>query len=206
MLYKVEPLFLKPLFYPGNFIFSRRFVSIQKKIRFRSFNLDDDLQMIHRWVNMDYTRQFWRLAISEKQLYQLYYSIQRNSNAHSYIGFLAEQPVCQFDVYRILADELSNHINASEHDCGFHLMMSPNEHPVAGLTRAVLTAFLDYYFSFPEASILYAEPDILNDRSNWLLQQTGFKFIRQISMSYKRANLYSITKEQYHAQQQNLIH
>jgi hypothetical protein len=206
MLYKTEPLFLKPLFYPGNFIFSRQFISIQKQIRFRSFNVDDDLEMIHRWINMEYTSRFWRLAITVDQLKKLYYSIQRNSNAHSYIGFLEQKPICQFDVYRVLADELSKQINVTEHDCGFHLLMAPNEQPVAGLTQAVITAFLDYYFSFPEASIMYAEPDVLNDRSNRLLQKTGFSFIEQISMSYKTANLYSITKEQFHATQQSLIH
>lgn len=206
MLYKLQPLHLKPLHYPGNFIFKRTFAPQQAELSFRSFNIDEDIPLIHRWVNMDYTKQFWRLAITDSELYDLYYSIQRNSNAHSYITLFDNKPVGQFDVYRILADELSNFIDATEHDCGFHLLMSPNDHPVHGLTSAIITAYLDYYFSFADAKVMYAEPDILNLRSNRLLQKTGFQFLKQISMSYKTANLYSITKEQYNEHQQYLIH
>lgn len=155
--------------------------------------------MIHQWVNMDYTKAFWRLAIDKQQLYALYYSIQRNSNGHSYIGLLDEQPICQFDVYRILADEIKKHIPATENDCGFHLLMAPNEKPISGLSVAIVHTYLSYFFGFPEATVMYAEPDIRNHRSNRIVQRAGFRFHHPIEMSYKTANLYSITKQQFHA-------
>jgi hypothetical protein len=198
-LFKAEPLFIKPLYYPGEIIFSRFSGLLQKEISFRSFDLDLDLEMIHRWVNMDYTRQFWRLSWTKDKLYELYYSIQRNSNGHSYIGLLDRQPVCQFDVYRVLADEIARFMPTGPQDCGFHLLMAPNTNPVPGLSLSVITSYLDYFFSFPQATAMYAEPDIHNHRSNQLVKRAGFRFQHQILMSYKTANLYSITKEQFHA-------
>lgn len=196
-LYAVQPLFLKPLFYPGEIIFTRHIIQLNKTLSFRSLNLGTDLNMIHKWVNMDYTLAYWRLNGSKQHLYELYYSIQRNSNGHSYIALLDDQPICQFDVYRILADEIRQFIPANENDCGFHLLMAPNEKPISGLSVAIVQAYLSYYFTFREATQMFAEPDIRNNRSNQILQRAGFSFHHSIEMSYKTANLYSITKQNF---------
>lgn len=155
--------------------------------------------MIHDWVNKDYAFKYWQLEGSIQRVHDLYYNIQRNSNGHSYIGLLNEEPICQFDVYRVLADEIRQYVQADENDCGFHLLMAPNDKPVPGLSLTIVQTFLEYYFSFPNATRMFAEPDIRNNRSNRLLIKTGFNLIESIEMSYKTANLYSITKEQFHA-------
>jgi len=204
-LYSIQPLFLKPLHYPGEIIFTRRLKDINKDLSFRSFNLSADLDMVHQWVNMNYTLPYWRLNGTKQKLYDLYYSIQRNSNGHSYIGLLDEQPICQFDVYRILADEIKQYIPADEHDCGFHLLMAPNESPIKGLSVAIVQAYLHYYFKFLEATQMFAEPDIRNNRSNRILQRAGFQFHHSIEMSYKTANLYSITKQQFHESKNTVL-
>jgi acetyl CoA:N6-hydroxylysine acetyl transferase len=199
LLYSATPLFLKPLHYPGELLFSKKDLGLSRTLSFRSFNLDTDVDMVHRWVNLDYSRKYWQLNGDRKRVVDLYYSIQRNSNGHSYIGLLDDMPVCQFDVYRVLADEIRQYVTADEHDCGFHLLMAPNEKPVPGLSKAVCEAFLDYYFSFDESKRMFAEPDINNKRSNALLQKLGFEFSQAIQMSYKTANLYSLSKTKFHA-------
>jgi RimJ/RimL family protein N-acetyltransferase len=126
-----------------------------------------------------------------------YYNIQRNSNGHSFIGLLNGKPICQFDIYRVLADEIRQFITADQHDCGFHLLMGPKDKAISGLSLALIKAMLAYYFSFPQARRMYAEPDISNMRSNYLLQRAGFQFIQGITMSYKLANLYCLTRDQF---------
>lgn len=193
----LQPLFLKPLYYPGKIIFSCQLPSIQKKLSFRSFDLQKDTDLIHHWVNQPYALPFWQLEGNRQRVYDLYYNIQRNSNGHSYLGLLDDQPICQFDVYRVLADELRLFVTADENDCGFHLLMAPNEQPIPGLTLMIVESFLQYYFSFPLAQRMYAEPDLTNRRSNRILQKLGFTYHQAIEMSYKTAKLYSITKEQF---------
>lgn len=195
----LQPLFLKPLVYPGTVLFSRYIKSIGKTLSFRSFDLENDTDLIHHWVNQPYALPFWQLDGSRQRVYDLYYNIQRNSNGHSYIGLLDNQPICQFDVYRVLADELQNFVSADQNDCGFHLLMAPNNAPLPGLSTCIVESFLHYYFSFPEAKLMYAEPDLTNRRSNRILQNLGFTYHHAIEMSYKTAKLYSITKELFHA-------
>ncbi len=197
-LYKFEPLFIKPLIYPGSTLYSRRVVELNATISFRSMDMDKDLDMIFDWVNRRYALKYWQLDGPKERVYNTYYSIQRNSNGHSYIGLLDDKPVCQFDVYRVLADEIQQYITADDSDCGFHLLMSPNERAISGLSVHLVRAFLFYYFSFSEAKRMFAEPDIQNERSNRILQKLGFTFLHAIKMSYKTANLYCLTKEQFH--------
>lgn len=203
-LYSLQPLFLKPLYYPGQIIFTRYLNSIGKTLSFRSFDLEKDTDLIHKWVNQPYALPFWQLNGNRERVYDLYYNILRNSNGHSYIGLLDGDPVCQFDVYRVLADELHQFVSVNENVCGFHLLMSPNDNPVPGLTVQVVESFLHYYFSFPQATQMYAEPDLTNRRSNRILQTVGFTYHHAIEMSYKTAKLYSITKEQFYATRPNL--
>jgi RimJ/RimL family protein N-acetyltransferase len=200
----LTPLFLKPLCYPGEILYSRYVSRLNGNISFRSFNLEKDLDSIFRWVNLDYALRYWQLDGSRQRVYDTYYNIQRNSNAHSYIGLLDDTLVCQFDVYRILADEVQQFVPAAgKDDCGFHLLMAPNEKPVRGLTSMLIRTMLEYYFSFPDAMRMYAEPDINNANSNRLLRQAGFSFIQSVDMSYKKANLFWLTREQF---EKNPVH
>jgi RimJ/RimL family protein N-acetyltransferase len=194
----LQPLFLKPLHYPGEVLFTHHSPLVDRTISFRSMEIEKDLDMIHDWVNREYALAYWQLDGSRQRVYDLYYSIQRNSNGHSYIGLLDGEPICQFDVYRVLADEIRQYITADENDCGFHLLMAPNNRPIPNLSVAITQSFLLYYFSFPQAVRMFAEPDIHNQRSNRILQRAGFQFLHGIRMSYKTANLYSITKQQFH--------
>jgi len=193
----IEPLFIKPLNYPGTVLFQKFYKGIGKTISFRSLDLETDLEMIYQWVNMPYSLAYWQLDGDKKRVWDTYYNIQRNSNGHSFIGLLDSDPICQFDVYRVLADEINQYLTAGANDCGFHLLMAPNKSPVPNLSFTVVRAFLDYYFSFAEAFIMYAEPDVSNARSNGLLQKLGFVYRQSILMSYKTANLYSFTRNDY---------
>jgi hypothetical protein len=158
--------------------------------------------MIHEWVKQDYALEYWQLNGHFSQLFAIYQCMELNPFSHSFIGNLTpvsplgEEPrgdatmICQFDVYSVFADELREHIQVEPHDCGFHLLMAPNKKSLPGLTVAVVNAFLNYYFSFPEAQRMYAEPDVNNAKSIALLERVGFKRIKEVEMSYKRAIIY----------------
>jgi hypothetical protein len=195
--YFLRPIAVKPLVYPGNILFKKYFDDLGT-LSFRSFDLERDEGMIHDWVNRDYALRYWQLDGDRNRVHDTYYAIQRSGEGHSFIGLLNGVPICQFDVYRVLADEIHTFIPVpGPQDCGFHLLMAPNENPIPGLSVSITRAMLAYYFSFPEAQKMYAEPDVNNPRSNRILQQVGFQFIESIKMSYKAANLYVLTRERF---------
>lgn len=185
-------------------LFSKHYQEVYGTISFRSLNLKNDLPLIHKWVQQDYAIEYWQMNGHFSQLFAIYQCMELNPYSHSFIGLYTPRPegrgysagniICQFDVYSVFADELKEHINVEPNDCGFHLLMAPNKNPVHGLTSTVIKAFLDYYFSFPEAKRMYAEPDINNIKSIALLERAGFQRIKTVEMSYKRALIYCLEK------------
>ena len=67
-----------------------------------------------------------------------------------------------------------------------------------GLSRIMLRAFFEFHFSFKEAERLFGEPDRENTLANRLAVSAGMEFLYKIRLSGKEANLYSITKQQFH--------
>jgi acetyl CoA:N6-hydroxylysine acetyl transferase len=195
-------LFCKNL--DSQILYKKKFKALQGAIAYRSFDLEKDVSLIHQWVNMDYTRTFWQMRGSIGLLRACYQCIQQNPFAHSFIGLMNELPVCQFDLYKVSADELSQHIRFEDPDCGFHLLMSPNNSPIRGLTVTLIKAFLDFYFSQDRTGKMFAEPDIENLKSVDLLERIGFEKLKTVQLSYKTAHVYSLTKQQFHATHQIL--
>lgn len=194
-------LFCKPK--DPNFIYYSDQSHLPQLISFRSLRIDSQLPVIHQWVNMDYTSSFWQMDGPYAPFREMYQKIMDHPNAHSFVGFYGAEMICQLDVYMIGVDELSFQFPEEILHCGFHLLMAPNKRPVKGLTVAIVHAFLQYYFSFSEALKMYAEPDTRNERSIALLRKLGFVFLQNITLSYKSAYLYCLSRERFFSHQIN---
>jgi acetyl CoA:N6-hydroxylysine acetyl transferase len=197
--YNYSPIFCKPIpvDYKDEILHEQYFPSNGYHISFRSIQLDTDIDMIHDWVNREYAHEFWQLNKPKQEVYQTYHDIINNPDGHSFIGLINHEPICQVDLYRILADEVKQHIEAGPDDSGMHLLMAPIDKLQKGLTKSVLYSFLSFYFSFPMAQRIYGEPDIRNHKAIMLMRSTGFQFQKNIIMSYKTAALHCCTKESF---------
>ncbi len=189
------PAFFKP---SSHILFQRYVDSLQSILSFRPLSLDFDSDLLSGWVNQVYTQRFWQLDGPVSQFREGYLEILSNPNAHSFVGQIEDQIVCQVDLYRVQADELASHVNCAHNDCGLHLLMCPPKQMQRGWSLAALQCFQDFYFGYPEAGNLYAEPDHQNHQANRLAIQAGFTFLRPVVLSYKTANLYMLAKEKYY--------
>jgi Acetyltransferase (GNAT) domain len=204
----VKTLFCKPSV-PG-IVYKESFREnpggLTQSIAYRSLDLIKDLSLIHQWVNAPYAKSFWNIPGSPGLLHACYQCIMQNPNGHSFVGLLEDALICQFDVYRVQADELYQllqpGIDVAGDEAGFHLIMAPidrNNLPAKGLTIAVIRTFLNWYFSFPEATVMWAEPDINNARSIRLVKLLGFEYVKTVTMSYKTAEVYRLSREKWAA-------
>jgi hypothetical protein len=101
------------------------------------------------------------------------------------------------DLYLVSEDELRGHVNAQPNDAGMHLLMGPPREMQKGFSFYAIKCLQEYYFSFDESGDLYCEPDQNNYHANRLAINTGFQFLKTIELSYKTANLYRITRQQF---------
>lgn len=195
------PLFCKPL--PGmretEILFLLPDNDLNGTISFRSLSLTKDIDTIHDWVNQPYTRRYWQMNVEKNTLHKTYSEVLDNPSAHSFIGLFNNKVVCQIDCYHASVDEIKDHVETAPGNCGFHILMLPPRESFKGLTENMLRAFVKFFFSFGAAQTLYGEPDKDNTPANLAAKRSGFAFQYQIQLSYKTANLYAITKNQFHA-------
>jgi RimJ/RimL family protein N-acetyltransferase len=167
------------------------------KLSFRSLDLERDIDIVFSWVNQEYARAFWQMNGSKEVLKNTYNDLLDNPHAHSFIALLNDQPVGQIDLYLVEADELSDHVDVGENDCGLHILMLPPRESKKNLAKDVLAAFMQFFFSHADAGNLYAEPDAANTTANLLAKNTGFTFLKEIELSSKTASLYCITSNDF---------
>lgn len=182
---------------PGTIIFSKKFSELDEIVSFRSLDLNVDLEMIHSWMNQAYSRRFWQLDRSVSVIRNTYQGVIESPGAHSFIGMMDNKPFCLIDLYMIARDELADHIPHLPGDCGLHLLMCPPREMQKGWSIAALNAFKDFYFSFSQCNHLYAEPDTENHSANKLAIKAGFKFLKEVQLSYKKANLYCLGRQRH---------
>lgn len=186
----------------GWILYSKEIAEPPGTIEFRSLDLSIDLDLIYSWVNRAYSKRFWQLNGTKGLIETTYRQILKNSGTHSFIGLLNGIPACQVDVYLLSLDELGKEVpDLRSNDCGFHLLMIPPQQSLKGLSKMMLRAFFEFYFSFDQSERLFAEPDRENTLANRLGLSAGMEFLYKIRLSYKEANLYSITKKQFHETQ-----
>lgn len=191
-------LLLKPAgMHPDIIHYDEYIPELQATLSFRSLDIQTDLDLIYDWVNQAYARRFWQLNGSKDLVRNTYEAILQNERAHSFIGCIDTLPVCQIDVYGVAGEELEQHVETGEHDCGLHLLMLPTKQLQKGWSYYVLKCFQHFYFSFDQHSCLYAEPDQENTLANKLAMDAGFHFLKTIQLSNKTANLYSIFRDQF---------
>jgi RimJ/RimL family protein N-acetyltransferase len=96
------------------------------------------------------------------------------------------------------------HYDTTPNDYGIHLLMSPYKELLSktalglkGLSVHVLVTMLDFLFSFKSVTRIIAEPDSENKAANCLAQNACYRFMKEIQLSYKTANLYSYDREDF---------
>lgn len=190
-------LFCKPQKLSAALLYQAPDKLLSGNISFRSLMPDQDIDFLHSWVNLPYSKKFWQMDGSLSNLYSIYRDILNNQHAHSFIGLFNGNPVAQIDLYSISESELKNHATTGIGDCGFHLLMQPPAQMTKGISVAILTHFIRFYFSFEQAVILYAEPDRDNVLANKLAVKAGLHYLKTIQLPSKTANLYSINRSQF---------
>lgn len=170
----------------------------------RPVSLAADIPLMHRWASHPHARQFWQMNYTEPELYRYYLKMLRQKLALAFLLYLDEIPVAQTDVYQVTRDETAIHYQATPNDYGIHLLMSPYKEilprtalSLKGLSVHVLVTMLDFLFSFDAVESVIAEPDSKNKTANDLAQKAGYRFMKEIQLSYKIANLYSYGRDDF---------
>lgn len=150
----------------------------------------DDLPRLHAWMNDPAVARYWELAGPIDRVER--HLTEQLSSAHStaYVGWLADEPMSYWELYRADLDPLAAYYPARPYDGGIHLLLGPAEHRGRGLGARLLTVVSDGMFAAdPRTTRVVAEPDVTNVASVRAFARAGFSQQGELRLPDKLAAL-----------------
>ncbi|MEV5385729.1 GNAT family N-acetyltransferase [Streptomyces sp. NPDC052721] len=153
--------------------------------------LDQDLPLVHRWMNDPAVAEFWELA-GPRNRTEDHLRAQLHGDGRSVpcLGVLDGTPMSYWEIYRADLDPLARHYAVRPHDTGIHLLVGEAADRGRGLGSALLRAVADLILDRrPTCARIVAEPDLRNTPSIAAFLSAGFRFAAEVDLPGKRAAL-----------------
>lgn len=172
-----------------NAVFEVYSSTIQKTIAFRPVNLEQDLHLIHNWMNQPHVVPFWDLALSLEAMHNHLEQAIADTHQTLYIGMLDGVPISYWESYWAADDIVAGHYEAHPADQGIHLLIGPPEFLGKGYALPLVRAMAQFQFHHSETQKIVAEPDSRNHKMIHVFKRCGFEFQKEISLPSKTAAL-----------------
>ncbi|MGW7524604.1 GNAT family N-acetyltransferase [Streptomyces sp. NPDC054783] len=153
--------------------------------------LDEDLPLVHRWMNDPAVAQFWELAGPQNRTEgHLRAQLDGDGRSVPCLGVLDGTPMSYWEIYRADLDPLARHYPARPHDTGIHLLVGATADRGRGLGSSLLRAVADLILDRrPSCARVVAEPALRNTPSVAAFLSAGFRYADEVDLPDKRAAL-----------------
>ncbi|MER6028122.1 GNAT family N-acetyltransferase [Streptomyces sp. NPDC001851] len=153
--------------------------------------VDEDLPLVHRWMNDPAVSEFWHLGGPEHRTEDhLRSQLGGDGRSVPCLGVLDGTPMSYWEIYRADLDPLARHYPARPHDTGVHVLVGGAADRGRGLGSALLRAVADLILDRrPACARVVAEPDLHNTPSVAAFLSAGFRFAEEVELPGKRAAL-----------------
>jgi RimJ/RimL family protein N-acetyltransferase len=174
---------------PAQYAYQSYDSSIDQTITFRPVVLQQDLSLIHSWMNQPHVVPFWNLAFDLERMQAHLEKAIADPHQTLYIGFLNNVPMSYWESYWSVDDILAGYYPTHYADQGIHLLIGASEFLGKGYALPLLRAMVSLQFQHTETQKIIAEPDIRNHKMIHVFQRCGFEFQTEIELPDKRAAL-----------------
>ncbi|WP_225826692.1 GNAT family N-acetyltransferase [Streptomyces naphthomycinicus] len=159
--------------------------------RLEPVRIDQDLPLVHRWMNDPAVARFWELA-GPRNRTEDHLRAQLHGDGRSVpcLGVLDGTPMSYWEIYRADLDPLARRYPARPHDTGIHLLVGDAADRGRGRGATLLRAVADLIMERrPACARVVAEPDLRNTPSVAAFLSAGFRISAEVDLPGKRAAL-----------------
>ena len=162
----------------------------------RPIDMENDIKLIHNWVNRDYA-VYWEMnGFSEEEVKNTYYNILEKTQV--YIGVFNGKVAFLLECYDPQNDIVGKYYQSQKGDKGMHILVAPSEKAIPNFTWNIFTVILDFIFSDAKSQRIVVEPDARNHKIHLLNKRAGFVFQHVLELPHKKAHLEFCTREDYY--------
>ncbi|MFJ4526008.1 GNAT family N-acetyltransferase [Streptomyces sp. NPDC088810] len=153
--------------------------------------IDQDIPLVHRWMNDPAVAEFWELAGPRNRTQEhLLAQLHGDGRSVPCLGVLDGTPMSYWEIYRADLDPLARHYPARPYDTGIHLLIGDAAGRGRGLGSALLRAVADLILDrCPTCAGVVSEPDLRNTPSVAAFLSAGFRYAAEVDLPGKRAAL-----------------
>jgi RimJ/RimL family protein N-acetyltransferase len=157
----------------------------------RIVRLENDLDLVHGWMNDPQVAAFWELDGPRERTEQHLIEQASLDYTAAYLGLLDGEPMSYWEVYRADLDPLlAGRYPARPHDTGLHVLIGPRALRGRGIGSALLRDLASRALAAdPQATRVLAEPDVRNVASVRAFARAGFRVLGIVELAAKRAAL-----------------
>ncbi len=186
--HKAAPLThpLRPL-KPEGWVYRRFIPELQMELGFRTFDLEDDLQRFHRWMN-EPRAAIWELQGTLAQHADYVRTLEQDPHTYALIGTFNDEPFGYFEVYWARENRLGQYCEVGEFDRGWHVLIGEKKHLGRQKTLAWGKGITHYLFlDDPRTSYVVGEPKASNQKILRYSMDWGYVKEKEFDFPHKRA-------------------
>jgi len=156
----------------------------------RPVHPDEDMALVHDWMNRPHVARFWRQAWPVERLRRYLSAQLAGTESRPMLGLLADVPVSYWEIYRAATAPVGATYPAAPADLGVHVLIGSEALTGNGLGATLIAAVRDGLLAeIPDCGRIVAEPDVRNVASVRAFQRAGFAHRGEITLPDKTAAL-----------------
>ncbi|MCS3556582.1 MULTISPECIES: GNAT family N-acetyltransferase [unclassified Sphingobacterium] len=177
-------------------IFSKTYAEEEVTVTIRPFDLDRDLEMVHRWFHREHAKPIWQMNWNLSQLEHFYRCLLANKWGHAFIGEINGIPTFNMEIYWATRDIVGNYFDVLPTDYGTHLFIAPTDKDKK-FPSLTMQSIVSWLFDYQKIGRLVGEGAIESMAALMNKVQAGFKLQGIIEMPHKKAHLNFCYREWY---------
>lgn len=183
---------------PREVVHKRYFNEGTMEIAIRGFDINTDLETLHEWVNLEYTKKFWEMDGPIEELEREYIKHLGVDYSHPYIGTLDGEPIFTLELYWAVKDIVGKYYPFHPGDYGFHMLIAPAKKRIPNFSYYALTMCMEHFFSYSQVHRMIGEASSEHMGTHNLITKVGCEFDKALVLPYKTSNLTFLTREMYY--------
>ena len=185
---------------PMGKVYGRFIPWLSEVISFRVADLDNDLHLLHRWMNDPRVDAFWNEAGDLDKHRRYLAGILADPHMLPLIGCFGDEPFSYFELYWAKENRIAPFYDAADYDRGWHVVVGEDAFRGRRYISAWLPSLMHYMFLDDcRTQRIVGEPAAAHSQQLRNLERSGFAKIKNFDFPHKRATLVMLLRERFFA-------
>ncbi|MBR0960074.1 GNAT family N-acetyltransferase [Bradyrhizobium japonicum] len=183
---------------PAGKVYGRFIPWLSEVISFRVADLENDLHLLHRWMNDPRVDAFWNEAGGLDKHRRYLAGILADPHMLPLIGCFGEEPFGYFELYWAKENRIAPFYDADDYDRGWHVVVGEDAFRGGRYVSAWLPSLMHYMFLDDcRTQRIVGEPAAAHSQQIRNLDRSGFAKIKNFDFPHKRATLVMLLRERF---------